>query len=38
MNLATRNYEEKRDFIRMKVNCNATITTADGQKKHRLLP
>ena len=32
MNLATRNYEEKRDFIRMKVNCNATITTADGQK------
>jgi hypothetical protein len=32
MNLATRNYEEKRDFIRMKVNCNAIITTADGQK------
>ena len=33
MDLATRNFEEKRDFIRMNVNCDATITTTDGQKK-----
>ncbi|MDZ7923978.1 MAG: PilZ domain-containing protein [Marinagarivorans sp.] len=33
MDLATRKFEEKRDFIRMNVNCDAIITTTDGQKK-----
>ncbi len=33
MDLVTRNFEEKRDFIRMNVNCDATVTTADGQRK-----